>query len=345
MEGDRRSCPAGPDTSVKPRVAALAARQQGRVTSAQLVALGIPRSTISDWIRAGYLHPRRPRVHAVGSPARSRDSDLFEAILYAGPGAMLSHGTAAHHLGLIDRPPGAIHVSTPRARRSLPGLVVHGRRTLARVEHQGLPVTTIPDTLLDLATQPDAPRLLRRALARLDFTRRLNLEQLLDEHCRPGRAGSTALRAAIAAYDPRFAHTYSPLEDDWILVCDATGTPRPDQVNVVIHGIRCDAVYADAMTIVELDGLANHRSPAQLRRDRRNDFTLRAHGWLVLRYGADQIRADPQAVAAEVRTALTDRTKAPPAGPAPSPPTPRRTASAAAPSPATHTPTRSGRPR
>ena len=220
---------------------------------------------------------------------------------------MLSHASAAHHLGLIDDPPHAIHVRTPRRPHSLPGIVVHGRSANVRAEHAGLPVTTIPDTLLDLATQRDCERLLRRALARLDYTKRLHPELLLDEHCRPGRAGSVALRSAIAAYDPRFAHTLSPLEDDWILVCEATDTPKPDAVNVLVHGIRSDAVYEDAKTIVELDGVANHRSPAQLRRDRRNDFTLREHGWLVLRYGADQLRSDPEAVAAEVRAALRER--------------------------------------
>ncbi|HEX5194811.1 MAG TPA: DUF559 domain-containing protein [Solirubrobacteraceae bacterium] len=265
------------------------------------------RPTVARWISAGYLHPRLPRVHAIGSPARTHASDLFEAILYAGPCAMLSHASAAHHHALIDHPPVEIHVRTPRRRRSLPGIVVHGRSTNVRAFHRGLPVTTLPDTLLDLATQPEAERLLRRALARLDYMNRLHPDHLITHHCRPGRPGSAALRAAIAAYDPRFAHTYSPLEDDWILVCEATGTPKPDAVNVLVHGIRCDAVYEDAMTIVELDGIDNHRSPAQLRRDRRNDFTLRAHGWLVLRYGSDQIRSDLHGVAAEVRATLKAR--------------------------------------
>jgi hypothetical protein len=288
-------------------VARVAARQAGRITTAQLEQLEVTSSTIGRWIASGYLHPRAPGVHAVGSPARTDRSDLFDAVLYAGPGAMLSHGSAAHHLGLIDQPPPTPHVSTPRRKRPIPGVTIHSRRSLPRVLHRGLPVTTIPDTLLDLATQPDAERLLRRALARLDFTNRLHLERLANEHCRPGRPGSAALRRALAGYDPRFAHTYSPLEDDWILVCEATNTPKPDAVNVLVHGIRSDAVYEDAKTIVELDGIANHRTPAQLRRDRRNDFTLREHGWLVLRYGADQIRSDPHAVAAEVRAALSER--------------------------------------
>jgi hypothetical protein len=316
VENEWQRCSRSSNIAAKRRVAALAATQQGRITSAQLQRIGVKRATIAGWTSGGYLHPRLPRVYAVGSPARSREADLFEALLYAGPGAMLSHGTAAHHRQLIDHPPRAIHVRTPRRPASLPGIAVHGRSEQARVLHRGLPVTTIPDTLLDLATQPGAERPLRRALARLDFLGRLDADALWDHD---GRPGIQPLRAAIAAYDPRFAHTYSPLEDDWILVCDVTGTPKPDHVNVRIHGIRCDAVYEDARVIVELDGLDNHRSPAQLRRDRRNDFTLRAHGWLVLRYGADQIRADPHAVAAEVRAALIERAN-PPSPPNPSNP-------------------------
>ena len=100
-------------------VAKLAARQFGRISRAQLRGLGVSDTTIHDWTRAGYLHPRLRGVHAVGHPARTLASELFEAVLDAGPGAMLSHRTAAWWLGLIDRPSPLIHVSTPR-RRTMP---------------------------------------------------------------------------------------------------------------------------------------------------------------------------------------------------------------------------------
>jgi predicted transcriptional regulator of viral defense system len=110
------------DGNAKLRVAALAARQSNRVTTAQLQRLGVSRETVRRWTRGGCLHPQLPRVYAVGSPARTVESDLWEAVLYAGPGAMLSHATAAKWLDMVDRWPDLIHVSTPRRRGSPPGI-------------------------------------------------------------------------------------------------------------------------------------------------------------------------------------------------------------------------------
>ena len=94
----------------------MSAQQFGRITRAPLGLLGVTDSTVRDWTRAGSLHPRLPGVHAVGHPGRTVATELFEAVLYAGPGAMLSHKTAAWWRGLIDHPSPLIHVSTPRRR-------------------------------------------------------------------------------------------------------------------------------------------------------------------------------------------------------------------------------------
>lgn len=260
-----------------------------------------------NWRAAGYLYPRLPGVYAVGSPARTIESNLFEAILYAGPGAMLSHPSAAHWLGLLAYAPPVIHVSTPRAKRSLDGIIVHGRRDVQRSSHRGIPVTTIPQTLVDLAaTSRGDLKLVRRALKTLDFRGELEIGELW-RFCGRGHPGSSALKAAILDYDPLFAHTNGPIEEDWVDICRRTGTPLPDAFDVWIEGIECDAVYHDAKLVIAFDGTDNHRSRAQVRRDRRNDFILRSHGWLVLRYSSDQLRDAADEVAAEVRANLRRR--------------------------------------
>ena len=86
-------------------MARVAGRQHARITRAQLQQLGVGASTIADWTAAHYLHPRLPGVYAVGTTAATTESALFEAVLDAGPGAMLSHATAVHWLGLIDHAP------------------------------------------------------------------------------------------------------------------------------------------------------------------------------------------------------------------------------------------------
>src|SRR4249920_1485278 len=110
------------------RVRELAERQRGRVSWAQLVALGVDDSAISRWAASGYLHQELPRVYAVGHRAPSAEADLTAAVLYAGPGAMLSHATALWWRGLIDQRPRTIDVSTPRRCQSLSAVRVHGRR-------------------------------------------------------------------------------------------------------------------------------------------------------------------------------------------------------------------------
>src|SRR4051812_21377006 len=118
--------------NAKVQVATLAGRQFGRISRAQLLGLGADSRTIHRWLEGGYLHRVLPRVYAVGHRARTTESDLAAALLYAGPGAMLSHATAAWWLGLADSRPHMIHLSTPRRCKSIPGIKVHQRRTLKR---------------------------------------------------------------------------------------------------------------------------------------------------------------------------------------------------------------------
>src|SRR5579884_623811 len=95
-------------------VAELARRQFGRVRFNRLRSLEVGETTIRRWQESGYLHRELPGVYAVGHPKRSPESDLFAAVLYAEPGAMLSHITAAWWLGLLKYPSKEIFVSTPR---------------------------------------------------------------------------------------------------------------------------------------------------------------------------------------------------------------------------------------
>ena len=268
------------------------------MSSAQLTALGVESVTIARCVEGGYLHKVHPRVYAVGHRAPSVEGDLIAAVLYAGPGAMLSHATALWWRGLIDKQPRLIQVTTPRRCRSLPEVKVYGRRDRRRLWHKGLPTTTIEQALLDYAATAPIERV-RYALANADYHKVLDIEAL---HALAGcgRPGSVKLRAALKRHNPKLARTRSPLERVFLPLCEKYGVPLPDDVNVLVAGVLVDAVWWGQKLVVELDGKDNHSSWGQIQRDRSNEMRLRAAGFDALRYGTLQLEGEPAQVAGDV---------------------------------------------
>lgn len=223
----------------KEGVATVAGRQQGRISLGQLEWLGVRRSTVQGWERQGYIARVHRGVYAVGHTTASTEADLWAAVLYAGPGAMLGHGTAAHWRGLIDYAPREIQVSTPRQVPSLKALRVYGRRPeLEREFHKDIPVTSIPVTMVDL-TATSGPRVVDRALGQLDFQKLLDVDSLLAA-CGSGRSGAKRLREAIEQYDPRLKYANGRLEEDFYALCKRRQLPLP-LLNTYVHDIKVDA--------------------------------------------------------------------------------------------------------
>jgi predicted transcriptional regulator of viral defense system len=290
--------------NVKVRVGRIAGRQQGRVARRQLEALGADSAAINRWLRQSYLSRKLPGVYAVGHDAPSVEAELAEALLYAGPGAMLSHQTAAWWWGLIDRPPSTIRVSTPKRCRSRRGIKVYQRRDCPRTWHSGLPVTTVAQALLDFASGASLNRV-RTMLANAEYHRLLKLEEV-EAVLGRGRPGSLKLRTALRRHQPRLAHARSPVEVAFFTVCENFGLPLPE-VNARVAGWTVDFLWREQGVAVEVDPYGNHHTPAQVDRDRRKDLALRATGLVVHRYSRDQVEQTSDAVAADVIAALARR--------------------------------------
>jgi hypothetical protein len=282
----------------------VAARQDGRCTRAQLHACGVDDRTITRWVASGRLIPRLPKVFALGYVSTTAAARLWEAVLYAGPGGMLSHLTAAQHRGYIKYAPQTIHVSTPRKIASFPGVVVHARRRLERHEHAGIPVTAPGQTVLDLATL--RPDLLERALSQVDF-----LESglaTLATAAASGDRGAPAVRAALADYDPNFARLNDVFEIDFYALCREWGIePLPIPNVEVAPKLIVDALWPEHDLGVELDGGQNHSSPAQLLRDAERDLICRGLGLRIIRYRRAQITRTPDAVRRDLEAQLALR--------------------------------------
>jgi hypothetical protein len=191
---------------VDARVAELAGRQEGMVSTAQLVGLGIGRSGIHERVRRGWLHPYCRGVYSVGHARVIGPARLWAAVLACGgpAAAVLSHRTAAALWELIRMPTGPVDVITLRQSYSTKLIRVHRTRTLIPDDVttlDRLPVTTPTRTLIDLADQLP-PQRLERALHRAEHQRLLNTAAI---HARlaalPGRR-PRALHHALDTLTP-----------------------------------------------------------------------------------------------------------------------------------------------
>jgi predicted transcriptional regulator of viral defense system len=167
------------------RLARIAERQWGVVTRAQIEDSGVSGSALSRWVRHGRLHRLDRGVYALGHRSLPVEGRLLAALFYAGPGAMLSHVTAAWWWKLLGADePARIHLSAPGRSRSTAAVRVHHPRQLEGTWHGRLPVTTVDRTLLDLAAVVSFDRL-RRALAEAVFRNLVDLDR-----SRPPREGA-----------------------------------------------------------------------------------------------------------------------------------------------------------
>jgi hypothetical protein len=283
------------------RLAQLAARQSGVVSRAQLELTGVSDSAISRWVAGCRLHRVHPGVFAVGHASLSLEARLFAALLYGGDQALFSHTTAAWIWSLIDAEPRRIHLTVPGRRHSLPEVRVHRTREMEGDLCRGRPVTSVPRTLLDIATQL-TPRQLRRALAEADFRGLLEpaeVESVLGR----GRPGSRALRAALSHHLPSLARTLSVLEERFLELCESSDLPLPE-VNAKIGRMRVDALWREHGVVVELDGAAAHGGWAAIKRDRERELAVRSSGYLVFRYTWEQVTEHGDKVAADLRRVL-----------------------------------------
>ncbi|HWB69789.1 MAG TPA: DUF559 domain-containing protein [Solirubrobacterales bacterium] len=226
-------------------------------------------------------------------------------MLACGPGATLSHRSAAGLWGLTNPRTHPIDV-TAAAGRKHTGISLHecGLERADRTEVDGIPVTTVARTLLDLAELLDADRL-ERAWEEADRLRLLEFGQV-EEVCARGH-GRHGLKSVLPLLRKGGAgpQTRSPLEDRFARFCEGAGLPRP-AFNVLVLGHEVDVLWPDEKLIVEVDGFEFHAHRAAFERDRRRDTARQAAGYRVLRVTHRRLEEEPESLAREIR-ALLDR--------------------------------------
>jgi Protein of unknown function (DUF559) len=291
-------------------IAELAARQHGVIAHRQLTALRLGRGAIRNRLLTGRLHPIHRGVYAVGHSRVTGRGRWMAAVLACGPRAVLSYRSAAALWGIAPAAGSRVEVTVRGSgRRARTGIAVHHVRAIDPRDcavRDGIPLTTISRTLLDLAEVVDM-RGLERAFEQAERSQLLDLvaiERLCDRS--PGRHGLKPLRSLLAAHRESVAEIRSELERQFLELCQDARLPPP-AVNVVVAGIEVDALWRDRRLIVELDGFAYHRSRAAFERDRARDRHLQLAGYRVLRLTHHMLTKDAAAVASAVRSLLGDR--------------------------------------
>jgi predicted transcriptional regulator of viral defense system len=290
------------------QIAALAARQHGVVARFQLTALGLDVGAIKYRLAHGRLHRLHAGVYAVGHARVTAHGRWMAAMLACGPGAVLSHHSAAALWELLPRSdtgPRA-EATAPTHRRGRRGLVIHFARRLDRRDRttrHGIPVTTVPRTLLDLA-EVLPPRELERAFEEAQRLRLLDAREIARLRRRShGRHGLRPLARLLAEQRPGVAATRSELERRFLALCQEAGLPPP-AVNVRLAGFEVDMLWQRQRLVVELDGHAFHHSRSAFERDRIRDAALQLAGYRVVRITHRRLEGAPRATAATISALL-----------------------------------------
>jgi very-short-patch-repair endonuclease len=231
------------------------------------------------------------------------------AVLSAGPGAVLSHRSAAALWGIRRPSSGRIEVTVPTTSDSRGEIRKHSAALPGDevTTASGIPVTTVPRTLFDLATvaRVDAVEAALRESEYLRLHDRLSLHDLLARY--PGRRGSRAIRACLAHRAEAPGRVRSPLEERFLPFLRGHRLPIP-RLNAWIdlggrrHQVDC--LWPEPKQIVELDGYRAHGTKIAFREDRARDRRLRVAGYSVTRIAWAQLDEEPEQVARDLRALI-----------------------------------------
>jgi very-short-patch-repair endonuclease len=208
------------------------------------------------------------------------------AVLAAGPGAVLSHRSAAALWRLLPSSHPATDVTVPggggRKRRT--GVRIHRSASLTRqmtTLRDGIPVTTPARILLDL----------RGCVT-------------------PEQLGRARRQAEVLGYPLGYATAIEPdltrsdLERRFLRLCQRHRLPSPE-VNARVGDHVVDFLWRRARLIVETDGYRYHAGRAAFEHDRARDASLAAAGYEILRFSWRQLDRASDVVIATVRARLT----------------------------------------
>lgn len=278
------------------------------VSSRQLETLGYSRDAISRAARTGRLHRLHRGVYAVGHTSLTWHSHCLAAVLSCSPTALASHTAAAWLWGLLTNRPGTFHITAPTRRHRKADPQVHFARLADedRALCDGIPVTAVPRTLLDLAATP-APRRLERAIERSEELRLFDLRAVDALLVRTGgHRGTGRLCHALEIYRDEPAFTRSGLERRFLDLIRRSDLPTPS-MNFHEGEYQLDAYWQAERFVVELDAYETHGGRAAFEEDRRRQENLKLAGIEMTRITGVRLKREPDQVIERLGVLLEQR--------------------------------------
>jgi predicted transcriptional regulator of viral defense system len=280
----------------------LASRAHGVVTRAELLGAGLTPEVIRQRMDRGLLAPIHRGVYRVGHTAPSLEARYMAAVKACGDDALLAGRAAAHLWGLIKGSPPEPEVLAPNDRRVKGVRVRRARRSELppAVSRRGIPVTTVPRTLVDLASS-----LPEEALARacheagvLHKTTPKQVDEVLMRF--PNARGRRKLERVLHG---DVSVSLSRLESRFLELLKEDGLLLP-VTNKIAGGRRVDCRWPDHKLTVELDSYRFHNSRYAWERDRLREREARSRGDEFRRYTAMDVFDEPAFMLAELRALL-----------------------------------------
>lgn len=259
-----------------------------------------------------------PGVYRVSGAPASWHQKAVAACLWAGPGAFVSHRSAAALLRLLpQRREDVVEISIDRYLPPPSGIIVHRARTTAsdRTKFLGISVTTPARTLLDLASaagREEVETALDEALRR-GLTSLQRLRRLIERPDNRRRRGVAILRRLVEDRTAGRAPE-SVLERRLAELLVRAGLPKPVRQFEVSgrDGViaRIDLAYPDCLLAIEADGYAHHAGRLVFQKDRVRANELTRRGWRILRFTWEDVDRRPEAVVAQVGAVLCNFSRA-----------------------------------
>jgi very-short-patch-repair endonuclease len=171
----------------------------------------------------------------------------------------------------------------------------------------GIPVTTVARTLIDLTDMLAQDRVLR-AIREAEYLGLLDLDTLQAAVQRAnGRRRLSVLNTALARHHPGQV-VREELEHRFLELVHAAGLPQPE-TNVKVQTRRrryeVDCLWRAEGVAVELDGRAAHARAGAFEEDRARDAALTAIGLRPLRFTWHRVMREGSDVIAELKATLT----------------------------------------